>query len=330
MGKNIVNSQSSDHLILDAKDRRLLLALFENGRATTTALAKKIGVSQEVANYRLSRLKKTGLLKRVIPIINLAALGYDTFRLQLRFGPMNEATKEKFVAQAVRTPQLSWFVRLAGPWDVVLLFSSQSIQEFSKIYNELIDDWGTHIDEKLLTIVTKIQHFPPTFLLGGTHNPLIVGTNTQRHALEPNQAKILKQLLFDGRKPLLEIARETSLSMATVKYHVELLQKRNVLLGFRPLLDYKTLQYDYFKVTIELQNPNERQQLEQRLLANNNIVYITESLGKYDLEFECCFLTVEELLACIESLKRTVHIQSYEIIFRNEELIVNAIPEVEQ
>ncbi|MEV6981466.1 Lrp/AsnC family transcriptional regulator [Sphaerisporangium sp. NPDC051017] len=60
----------------DIIDARLLLALTENPRATTVALADQLGISRNTAHSRQSRYERDGTLDSFERRINPAALGY--------------------------------------------------------------------------------------------------------------------------------------------------------------------------------------------------------------------------------------------------------------
>jgi DNA-binding Lrp family transcriptional regulator len=61
---------------LDQVDARLLLALAEQPRATTVALAEELGLSRNTVQARLARLEQRGALDTFERRINPAALGY--------------------------------------------------------------------------------------------------------------------------------------------------------------------------------------------------------------------------------------------------------------
>lgn len=60
----------------DAVDARLLLALTEEPRATTVALAERLGLSRNTVQARLARLDERGALDSFERRIDPAALGY--------------------------------------------------------------------------------------------------------------------------------------------------------------------------------------------------------------------------------------------------------------
>jgi DNA-binding Lrp family transcriptional regulator len=61
---------------LDAIDANLLLALTDNPRGTTVALADQIGISRNTAQARLARYEQNGTLESFERRINPEALGY--------------------------------------------------------------------------------------------------------------------------------------------------------------------------------------------------------------------------------------------------------------
>ena len=48
---------------LDVKDRRILLALDMSARKPDSSIAKIVGLSKQLTNYRIKRLEKKGIIK---------------------------------------------------------------------------------------------------------------------------------------------------------------------------------------------------------------------------------------------------------------------------
>jgi hypothetical protein len=78
---------------------------------------------------------------------------------------------------------------------------------------------------------------------------------------------------------------------------------------------------------LELSDPSEKNKLRELLSNNPNVIYITDSLGKYDLEFECNYENMHRLLAELSVIESHISIRKYDIIFTNEEIIINGMPE---
>src|SRR6186713_2785244 len=89
---------------LDAKGRRLLLALSVDGRRSAAALAKQLGLSRQAVAERIRDLERRGVIRGYRADVDPAALGLP-IRAQIRLtldgsrGP----DKEKDVLRRLRT-----------------------------------------------------------------------------------------------------------------------------------------------------------------------------------------------------------------------------------
>lgn len=310
---------------LDLKDRKILLALFGKHRRFHTELSKEIGISKEVLSYRLKRLERDGILTRLIPIIDFAALGHQLFRLQINFNAIPEEQKTQFIETAKKIPNVGWLVLLSGTWDLVITFHVRDHQEFERTYRELMDTHGHLFEDTLLTIVTQIHYYPPTYLTPTHRTRITTGTGKPHNPLDPTARRVLLALLEDAQQPLTQIATKLGCSITTVKYHLQLLEAQGIIVGYKPLIDITKIGYDHFKILLELGNPSQRSTIKTLLDTNDNVVYITESLGRYDLEFEAEYPKTQDLLALIERIKTLANVKNIEIIFNNKELVINEV-----
>lgn len=310
--------------MIDLADKKLIMALFNDGRATISSIAKRIRVSREKCLYRLNKLKEEGIIKKIIPVINFSLTGVSLYRVQLKL--MHSAKHEELINELKQLKKIAWLVKLHGNWDIVFSVWARDIEEFEETYKRILEKYGGIIEDKLFTVVTNIEHYPPTYILSSQRKVYETHRNQEKTVeLENNQLHILNYLLEDGRMPLYDIANKMNCSISTVKYHMKKLKEGKILLGFRPVLDVNKLGYQHFKVMLELLNYSEKQKCHELLKNCNNVVYITESIGKYDLEFEAEFASLKELLEFIEKIKNSVGVKNYELIFTNEELIVQEV-----
>ena len=59
---------------LDLKDKKILYELDLNSRATLNEIAKKVGLSKQVVDYRLKNLIKNNVINRFYTAINFSKL----------------------------------------------------------------------------------------------------------------------------------------------------------------------------------------------------------------------------------------------------------------
>lgn len=312
---------------LDKKNQRLLLELYRDGRASATELASRIGMSKEATHYRLKKLYEEKILLKVIPVINFSAIGYSTYRIQILLNKEGKSDKENVEKELIKIKNLSWLIKLAGQWDYALLFNVKEREKFYEMYEDFLQRFGKYVDKKIVSIVNSITHLSPSYLLKGDKIKLVQHSKTENYSLDENQKKIINILEEDARIPLLEIARRLNLSVTTIKYHLNILEKNKIILAYKPIINIDLLGYEQFKVMIELHDPSEKNILREIIATNPNTVYITDSLGKYDVEYECQYEHMHELLEEISKIEAQIKIKKYDLIFTNQEIIINGMPD---
>ena len=65
--------------MLTKLDRKILLALDEDGRKSYTDIAKKLQTTPQVVKYRLEKLLEDGVVKNFWAFIDYNKLSYDYF-----------------------------------------------------------------------------------------------------------------------------------------------------------------------------------------------------------------------------------------------------------
>ncbi len=311
---------------LDKRDWKIINELYKDGRITVKKIGKAIHSSPETALYRMNRLQEKKILKQIIPIIDYSRIGYSRYRLQLKFKALNKKEKDELITYLKNLPKLSWLVILSGKWDVVLIFNLKSNQEFSDIHRKIMSEQGSQISEKSVSIVNKIAQVSPRHYPDIDMNLIITGESRASEELDKIDKQILQELYKDGRKSLLQIARDLDVSITTVKYHLDKMIKKEIIKGFWPIIDEKALGQDHFKAMVKLDDPSVIEKMNSLLLESKNVIYITEAIGVYDIEFEANFKSIHELLQFIETLGETIRINEFDIILNNKELVINQIP----
>jgi len=317
-------------MLLDKLDQKLIHELFHNARTPNSELAKKLLTSKEVIHYRLSRLYEQGIIKKCIPIINYSQLGYTNYRIQLKFTHKNI----RQVIQFFQTiPQTSWIVELQGNWDIVVIFPIKQNQEIFQIINQIKTKFQETIQQMQLTIVDAIYYCSPDYLNQDqkkTKDRFYYTMKTQPQepfTCSKVQQDLLIQLQQNARESLLTIAKNINTSSTNLQHHLKQLLDKKIILGFIPIIDHTKLEYTHFKLTLTLVNPAQTSMLKEQLLQLPNVIYVTESYGHYDLEFECIVKNINHLFTIINSIQETIPFKSHEIIYNNKEIAVNEMPQ---
>ena len=76
--------------------------------------------------------------------------------------------------------------------------------------------------------------------------------------------KILKELDFNARQPISQIAKKVGLSNEVTGYRVKQLEKKNIITGYYPVIDLSKLGYLFCRVTFELEKVDSK--VEEKFL----------------------------------------------------------------
>jgi DNA-binding Lrp family transcriptional regulator len=314
--------------VLDKKDRALIKELDFDARASISSLAKRILTSKEVANYRLKRLLDNKVIKGFTAIIDSYALGYQIYRLQIRFARITSENKKELIEWAMKNESIAWVVTLGGKWDIVLLFWARSPPEFNQIYESFLGKFGLYIHRKNISILTEIEHRPLNFLYDKMiDNHISVGSFNDLKIDEMDK-KILDILSKNGRAQLIEISQKVGITANAVKYRMKNLEEKNIIKGYRLVINPKFFELSHYKVLVRLLDPSKRKELMAFLRQKKSVVYISQSLGNNDLEFEMlCKFPVElySLIDEFDQLKPGL-IRDFEEILTLEEKAIDYFP----
>jgi len=138
-------------------------------------------------------------------------------------------------------------------------------------------------------------------------------------------AKLVNELLGDGRASLRSLAEELDVSVTTVSNHLGDLEEGGVVRGYTPIIDYSKMGFD---VTAILQLKVEGDALPEitdRLDAEKQMVSVYEVTGNYDIIAIGKFADTDDMNAQIKTLLTDPDIKE-----SNTSVVLNAASENEQ
>jgi Lrp/AsnC family leucine-responsive transcriptional regulator len=149
----------------DKTDLALLSELSLNGRESLTALSGKLGLSKQKLGYRLRGLQRRGVLAGFFAIPNIFRLGFDHFRVFVKFQHLSEALEKELVDHLVTRSEVSWLTQLDGDFDLEFVVWAQGVAAFEAAYDDILGQFGPLFQEKYFSLATRIEFFPWRFLV---------------------------------------------------------------------------------------------------------------------------------------------------------------------
>ena len=292
---------------LDIKDKKILYELDMDARQSISSIAKRVGLSKEVVNYRIRRMEKEGLIDGYYAIIEYSKLGYMYCRLIMTLQNISPKEEEEIREYAKKSKKIGLIVTAAGEWwDLVFVIWAKNIIEIKEVLDDFMLKYGKFIKEKEITIATKVYHFRHKYLYNNDDSTCLVVEQSKKEVkIDSKDLKILEILSKEGRKEITEIAKILKTTINTVKYRLKKLLDNNIIVGFRANININILEYQRYKVMLLLYNidKNIMKKIIYFLGNEKNIVYITEAVGRSDLEFEIDVKNINELYEIMKKIR---------------------------
>ena len=117
---------------LDIKDMNILKKMANNAAQPLYSVANQIGISADAVKYRLNKMTDRGVIKKFVPIINYAALGYSIYAFLLNVRGLT-GKKEAQLKQVLKEDKnILWAVKTIGRYNVLTYVCVQNTDDLHK------------------------------------------------------------------------------------------------------------------------------------------------------------------------------------------------------
>ncbi|MDZ7729761.1 MAG: HTH-type transcriptional regulator Lrp [Natrialbaceae archaeon] len=138
-------------------------------------------------------------------------------------------------------------------------------------------------------------------------------------------AKLVNELLGDGRASLRSLAEKMDVSVTTVSNHLSDLEEAGVIQGYTPKVDYDALGYDVTAIIQLKVEGNALPDITDRLRDHQQMISVYEVTGDYDVIAVGKFQNTDGMNDQIKALLTDPDIKE-----SNTSVVLNAVSENEQ
>ncbi|MFH2106568.1 MAG: winged helix-turn-helix transcriptional regulator [Candidatus Micrarchaeota archaeon] len=290
---------------LDNLDWKILAELDNDARAPNTRIAKKLRTNKNVVNYRIQNLEKKGIIRGYYTIINAYKLGYQGYRLYLRF-QYTDTQKEKEIMEYFIKQKNNWWISyLKGNWNMAILSWFRNQRELVGAMNEFFKQYRDFVEDYQLVVYYGIKHyrlpFTKKYLMGGAKKECMQAD--EKIETDKTEIEILKYLSTNGKASLIAIANKVNLTPSAVKYRIKQLLNKGIVLGFRPIFDIKKLGYLQYKLDINVKDTSIIEKIGKFAEEHDNVFYLDQTLGYADVELEVYVNDEKEFFQIIRDIR---------------------------
>lgn len=319
---------------LDKFDLKLLAELEKDARQTLSQMAKHLKTSQQVVSYRMKSLEKRKIIGGYYTIINLAKLGYTSYRTMIRLSNVTEKKHEEITDFLTKNKNVLWAVDCGGRWDLIVNFMAENIIHYNNLLKEFRNKFPEQIQNyDILTTLEGIYLGRDYFMQKTRRTEKIAsfGGEWKTIKLDKKNLEILSLLSENARMNAVEIGTKINASPNTVVLRIKEMKKKEIIQGFKPLLHLENTSYEEYKALIKFHNitENKEKEIVNYLKTNSNVVGIIRLIGLWDFEIEFGTETKHEMLEFTRNFRDKFKevIKEFEVIPLFHEYKYNFFPQ---
>lgn len=289
---------------LDEHDRRLLYELDRDSSLPLSALAKRMRKSKQFALFRQKRLEQSGVITGYTAIVDMARLGYLSFRIYLKFHQMTAKAASGLVDYIKTLPNVWTITLLHGKWDLAIFIGAKDAGEVHAVWDPIMERYKEKVERYNFTLYAPIYNFNRAFFMG-REMPVEVreyGAG-KPEKIDDEDWKIIQAYAPGVRQPLVGVAKKVGLSPETVRRRIASLEKRRIICGYKIGIDIGKLGYTAYRLDFELLSSKKWKGLFEYCKQHPSIYQVQKTVGHMDFETEVVVKDLAELLAIIEDVK---------------------------
>ncbi len=317
---------------LDVKDQKILQELDLNPKITTSQLGKNIRLSQQVVDYRISKLTENKLITGFGTVLNLAKIGYEQYRLLFQLSNITDDVKHNIINYLKNHSQVYWAALVGGKWDLLVVVFVKNYDELEEFLDNTFRKFPKALKDYEAVYAIRHEFYKHKFLHNNKQLPVLnlnLSSLGEKIKLDNIDLCILDQLKSNCRFSSLQIGNKCDVSYKTVQNRVRNLEKQELIAGYRLFLKSEEMNYKAYLLLISFSEYG--RDAEKKLLSyarnHKDITQTTKIFGRWSLLFHIRVKNEKELQNLIIEMRNTYPIiGSYEIIPIFEDVLINHFP----
>lgn len=271
---------------IDNKDMKLIFELRKNCRQTYSNLAKSVGVSKQLIQYKINRLTELGILVNKILAIDAGKIDYQNYGVYLQWD--DETIKDAFVNEVVKDKNIRYAADGRGEVDFIVSFYARNPVEFQQMWDKYVSKYGSSMRSHSIHASTELRNFEKSYLIGSIQleeKEPFLGSTDKKIEIDDTDISILRTLNDDARASILSISKKCNLAPDTVKSRIKSMESSGLIQGYLWLFDLKALDVKLYEVLFSLKNMDVKtwNKLLSYCRTNPNITMIIRYIGEFDV-----------------------------------------------
>lgn len=321
--------------ILDAKDLKILAEVDAYPRLSTSQLAKKVRLSQQVADYRLKRLFQQGIIINAGAVINYHNLGFQQYRLLFTFFEIPEAKRQDLTRYLSNHNQVYWAATIGGKWDLLVVLITEDYHDLLRFFDDFYGRFKAAIrGHDILRVLYQEFHWHKFLHHNESPQYFFIDSRPKRpfellQEIDQLDYKIIHALKSNARISHLELGRKFQVSYKTIQNRIKKLERLNIIVGYRLFFKSKELGYQAYQLLLNLDNYMQKdiEALIRYTRYSSSITQFILILGEWDVYLHLRTKTIQEVQATVIDLRNKFSIiKDYQYTPIFEDITIDHLP----
>ncbi|MBD3249602.1 winged helix-turn-helix transcriptional regulator [Candidatus Woesearchaeota archaeon] len=278
----------ADKLDIRNTERLALKYLEMDARMSFSTIGKKLKKSQQQISYTVNSMVRKGILQKFYTVMDYSKFGAISFRVYFRVNYIDEKRFLEFIKHLAKDSHVSRISACGGRYDLLCNFLTYNPSKFNKNLRAIIEKFSEQVHDYLILTNIVTREYGRKYLMKEILPEHIVGGDRYPENIDDADMQILSQISEDARKSSVDIASSLSVNPKTVINRIKKLKQKKVIRCFRPQINPEKAGMASYMLMLKYHNisAKEEKELVNFLRIHKNILRLTKTIGKWDMEIE--------------------------------------------
>ena len=288
---------------LSPMEKRVLKELDINARQGISSIGSKLKISKQAVTYHIEKMKKKGFIKEFLTYYDTNKLGYTFYNIVIKLKYTTKEVRNDVIEKLKAIPNVVWISTFRGEWQMIVSILAKDVGEFSFCLEEVLSSLKGNMLDYNFFIVISASQLGYKKLHSKTkekHDSRVKHSKISKEDVvnfTDNDLKVLGILANNAQMSIVDIAKNTGLTIEKASYSLKKMEREKVIQGYKPLVDVAKLGYLWSIMFLRLKSSSEaeKKKMIDYLEGMHEVCYVVRCVGNCNLMIDFHTKTLDEL-----------------------------------
>ncbi|MBR9701838.1 Lrp/AsnC family transcriptional regulator [Candidatus Pacearchaeota archaeon] len=288
---------------LSPMEKRVLKELDIDARQGISSIGSKLKISKQAVTYHIEKMKKKGFIKEFLTYYDTNKLGYTFYNIVIKLKYTTKDNLNNVIGKLKAIPNVVWVSTFRGEWQMIVSILAKDVGEFSFYLEEVLSSLkGNMLDYHFFIVLSASQlgYKKLHSKVAEKHDSRVKHSKISKEDMvvfSDNDLKVLGILANNAQMSIVDIAKNTGLTIEKARYSLKKMEAEKVIQGYKPLVDVAKLGYLWNIMFLRLKSSSEaeKKKMIDFLEGMHEVCYVVRCVGNCNLMIDIHTKTLDEL-----------------------------------